>query len=292
MSKVTIGLMVYNEVDFIDETIRSIQRQAYQDFEIVVGDNASTDGSSDVIAKFAEKDERIVHIKRPHNIGALHNWNDIVMNANGEYFILAGGHDLWSENYLEKLVAALDDNSNAILAFCKTQWLDEDGNELAIPSSLLDTSGMSSLGKFVSLIFANQHYLYGLTRLSAMRKTRLQLEILGSGELYLQELAQLGDFVLVEGERWYRRKNRITEKTVDRLARYQNVYFTDKWSRIRFKCFPYLQLMVSYLVLPFRLSELSLRKKFSLLIATPLILFKYLPVIIFVDTRWLCKKGR
>lgn len=290
MSKVTIGLMVYNEAAYVRETIRSIQQQAFQDFEIVIGDNASTDGSTEIIAELAEQDKRIVHIKRPHNIGAIENWNDIVMQAKGEYFVLAGGHDLWSNNYLESLVDELDNNKNAVLAFCKTQWLDDEDNELPILTSILDTSGMSSLGKYVSLMFANQHCLYGMTRVSAMRNTRLQLDILGSGEIYLQELAQFGDFVLVENERWFRRKNRATEKTLERLTRYRKVLFTNQWSRRKFKCFPYFQLMMHYLLLPFRFKTLPVIKKLGLLTATPLIFFKYLPSIAFVDTRWLLKK--
>jgi len=290
MSKVTIGLMVYNEATYVRETIRSIQQQAFQDFELVVGDNASTDGSSEIIAELAEQDKRIVHIKRPHNVGALQNWNDIVMYAKGEYFVLAGGHDLWSENYLEKLVEGLDSNKNAVLAFCKTQWLDDKGNELPIATSILDTSGMSILGKYVSLMFANQHYMYGMTRVSAMRQTRLQLDILGSGEIYLQELAQLGDFTLVENERWFRRKNRSTENTMQRLVRYRKILFEKDWSRQKFKCFPYLQLMMHYLVLPFRFKNLPVFKRLGLLSAIPVIIFKYFPAIAFVDTRWLYNK--
>lgn len=290
MSKVTIGLMVYNEAAYVRETIRSIQQQAFQDFEIVVGDNASTDGSSEIIAELAEQDKRIVHIKRPYNIGALQNWNDIVIQAKGEYFVLAGGHDLWSENYLESLVEELENSNNAVLAFCKTQWLDDQGNELPIPTSILDTSGMSSLGKYVSLMFANQHYLYGMTRVAAMRQTRLQLDILGSGEIYLQELAQLGDFVLVENERWFRRKNRSTEKEMKRLARYRKILFDKDWSRQKFKWFPYFQLMVQYLVLPFKFKALSVNRRLGLMSAVPLILFKYVPAIIFADIRWLFNK--
>ena len=290
MSKVTIGLMVYNEAAYISETIRSIQQQAFQDFEIIVGDNASTDGSSEIIAELAEQDKRIVHIKRPHTIGALQNWNDIVMQAKGEYFVLAGGHDLWTANYLQSLVYELENNENAVLSFCKTQWLDEQGNELPIATSILDTSGMSSLGKYVSLMFANQQYMYGLKRVSAMRQTRLQLDILGSGEVYLQELAQLGDFVLVENERWLRRKNRSTESAMDRLARYREILFEKEWSRKKFKCFPYLQLMLHYLVLPFRFRGLSVLKRVGLLCALPMIVFKYFPAIALVDTRWLFYK--
>jgi glycosyltransferase involved in cell wall biosynthesis len=287
MSKVSVGLMVYNEAAHIGQAIRSIQQQSFQDFEIVVGDNASTDGSSQIIAEMAAQDGRIVHIKRPANVGALRNWNDIVTRARGEYFVLAGGHDLWSEHYLRGLVECLDKNENAVLAFCNTQWIDNEGGELSVPTSILDTSGMSGLGKFVCLMFANQHYLYGMARISAMRRTRLQLDILGSGEIYLQELGQKGDFMLVENERWQRRKNRASEGTMDRLVRYQKVLFTNKWSRRKFKFFPFLQLMIHYLALPLAISDLPVSGRLRLFAASPLILFRYLPRIASIDIRWL-----
>ena len=290
MSRVTIGLMVFNEATFIRETIISIQQQSFQDFEIIVGDNASTDGSSEIIKKLAKLDQRIVHIRRQENIGALQNWNNIVENASGEYFVLAGGHDLWSPNYLESLVFSLDKNKDAVLAFCKTQWIDESGKAINVPSCTLDTSGMSSLGRFVSLMYANQHYLYGMARLSAMKQTRLQMEIIGSGEIYLQELAQIGDFVLVEYERWYRRKNREEGNTFQRLTRYRNVLFSSTKARIKFKIFPYLQMMLHYLFLPFILKKISLKARLSLFFVYPLIITRLLPNVLIFDTQWLFKK--
>lgn len=289
MSKVTIGLLVYNEIAYVQETIENIRQQSFQDFEILVGDNASTDGTSELIAELAKQDQRIIHIKRTHNIGALPNWNDIIMRARGEYFVLAGGHDLWSRNYLEKLVERLDNCDKAALAFCRTQWIDAEGIDLSVPTRILDTSGMSSYGKFICLMFANQDYLYGMARISAMKKTRLQLDILGSGEIYLQELAQQGDFVLVENERWYRRRNRVAEDVLDKLVRYRNALFTDPWSRRKFKCFPFMQLLTHYLLLPFIFRSRPVAVRLWMLIAYPLIFAKYLPYVVLVDTRWLLK---
>jgi len=288
--KVTIGLMVYNEAAFLHETIRTIQDQSYDDYEIIVGDNASTDGSSEIIEELAASDSRITHIKRKENIGALQNWNDIVRHASGEYFVLAGGHDLWSPDYLKKLVHALDNNPQGVLAFCRTQWIDEDGNEINIPSCTLDTSGMSRLGRFVSLMYANQNYLYGMTRVAAMKQTRLQMEIIGSGEIYLQELAQLGDFVLVENERWYRRKNRNEGGALERLARYHRILFSSTRHRVKFKLFPYLQMMLHYLLLPFFLN-MPLKSKVYLFFVYPLIIIRFIPSVLLLDTKWLLNRA-
>ncbi len=289
MLKLTVGLLAYNEVNHLPETICSILAQDFNSCEIVVGDNASTDGTSDVVSAYTKQDPRIVHIQRPKNIGALQNWNDVVRQAKGEYFVLAGGHDLWSPAYLKKLVAALDENPHAVVAFARTQWIDESGSMLDKRTSILDTSAMSSLGRFVSLMFANQHYLYGVIRLSALRCVLPQKEVIGSGELILQKLAQLGDFVFVEGERWYRRKNRRTESTMDRLRRYETVLFASTVARLRFRFFPHGQMLVNYCLLPFLMKGPTLWARMGMLALLPLILFRFIGPL-WVDLCWLVRR--
>ena len=66
MSKVTIGLMVCNEATYVRQTIESIQHQAFQDFELLIGDNASTDGSSEIIA---EMDDWVTYDLPEHLVG-------------------------------------------------------------------------------------------------------------------------------------------------------------------------------------------------------------------------------
>jgi glycosyltransferase involved in cell wall biosynthesis len=284
--KLTIGLMVYNEADYLDKTFESIFSQGIDNYEILVGNNASTDGSSNIIDAWAKKYPELVHIKRQFNIGALQNWNDIIERARGEYFVLAGGHDLWSSRYLKSLIERLDYNPRAVIAFARTQWIDQSGNNVSIPTSLLDTSGMKSLGRFVSIMFANQHYLYGMMRLSEVKKTRKQLEIVGSGEIFLQELAQLGDFSLVEGERWFRRINRNENSLLQRLFRYQEILFSGKLYRWRFKIFPHFQMLLVYFMLPVRMKNTSLKEKLSMYSAFPLILVRLI-VYIMLDVKWL-----
>jgi glycosyltransferase involved in cell wall biosynthesis len=288
--KLTIGLMVYNEADYLDKTFESIFSQDIDNYEILVGNNASTDGSSEIIDKWAKKYPEIVHIKRPFNIGALQNWNDIIERARGEYFVLAGGHDLWSPTYLKSLIDYLDFNKRVVIAFAQTQWIDECGNNLSIPTSLLDTSGMQPLAKFVSLMFAGQHYLYGMMRLSAVKKTRRQLEVIGSGEIFLQELAQYGDFCLVEGERWYRRKNRIEISSLQTLKRYQTILFSNRFNRVRFKIFPHLQMMLLYLILPFHMKNVGIIQRLSMFVVSPLILRRFSTLLV-LDVKWLSSHG-
>jgi len=116
--------MVYNEEKDLDEAIESIYEQNFDNIEILIGNNASTDNSTSIIEAYTKKDSRIVHINRKRNIGALQNWNDLVDRASGEYFVLAGGHDKWSLNYLKNLpidILKIDKSfTNSLLRDIKT----------------------------------------------------------------------------------------------------------------------------------------------------------------------------
>ncbi|MDQ7047717.1 MAG: glycosyltransferase family 2 protein [Sulfurovum sp.] len=285
MPKITIGLIVYNEEKNLDEAIKSIYEQNFEDIEILIGNNASTDGSTQIIERYALKDSRIIHINRKENIGALQNWNDLVDRASGEYFVLAGGHDKWSPNYLLNLSKELDENKNTVLAYAKTQWIDSDGKNFYKATTSIDTSGLSVMGKFVSLMFSNQHPVMGMIRTNSIKQTRKQLEIIGSGEIFLQELAPLGDFVLVENERWYRREVRGVENTENGLDRYKRMLFSNKFTRYRFMVLPHLQMMLVYFGLIFILKNISWKMRILLISTYPLIFIKLI-FGVFLDIKW------
>jgi glycosyltransferase involved in cell wall biosynthesis len=289
MPKITIGLMVYNEEKDLEEAIESIYEQEFEDLEILIGNNASTDNSSNIIESYAKKDSRIVHINRKNNIGALQNWNDLVDRAKGEYFVLAGGHDKWSKKYLSKLSEALDNNTNAVLSYTKTTWIDMDGNEIKKLTPLIDTSGSSYLANFAFIMFSNQHYLMGMIRTKDIHRTRKQLEIIGSGEIFLQELVQLGNFIIVENERWYRRMVRAPENIGNQLDRYKRILFSSKFTEYRFCFLPHLQMMLVYFYLPFTVNISSWKRRLILMCFYPLIFIRLIFPTLH-DVNWCIKK--
>jgi glycosyltransferase involved in cell wall biosynthesis len=242
--KVTIGIFVYNEEKNLDFTIKSILDQGFKDFELIVSDNNSTDGSASIAKKHAEEDSRIIYFKQERNVGALQNQNTLFKKAKGEYFVLAGGHDLWSDNYLYELVKALDGNPNASIAYGRTIWIDnESGSELNIKTGYVDTSGYKLITRYNLVLWSNQHPLYGLFRMSDLMKTKLEQEIIGSGAFLLSELSLIGDLMLVPEVIWYRRVNRNKESFEDRLDRYYRILFSKK----RYRLFPHWRLYFNYL---------------------------------------------
>ena len=225
---VTIALLAYNEEKYLAETLESLLQQDFSDYEIIIGDNASEDNTGTIAQEFAENYSKIRHFRHPHNIGAQQNFNSLVKAANGKYFVLAGAHDLWSKNYLDVLVDALEKTPDAVLSYALTAWINEEGNPINKPTGFIDTSEYNTVARFNLIMWSTHHLVYGLYRLSALRKTRVHLVMFGKLAIMLGELSILGSFIVVPQATWHRRTNRKLETREERLARYSTMFFSKK----------------------------------------------------------------
>lgn len=103
--KVSIILPTYNRADLIMETIQSIRRQTYQNWELLIVDDGSNDDTEDIITRI--KDERI-NFYKAGRIGIVGKIKNIgIEKANGELIAFIDSDDLWAETKLEKQIAAL-----------------------------------------------------------------------------------------------------------------------------------------------------------------------------------------
>ena len=73
LPRLTIGLPVYNGEQFLSEALDALLGQTYEDFELIVADNASTDGTAEIGRRYAEQDSRIRYIRHERNIGLIAN---------------------------------------------------------------------------------------------------------------------------------------------------------------------------------------------------------------------------
>lgn len=99
---VSIIIPTYNMGKFIAEAIESALNQSFTDFEILIGDNLSTDNTLEIIQKF--NDKRIRLIKNPTNIGAIANFNNLINESKGEYIKFLEADDKLHEKCLEKIL--------------------------------------------------------------------------------------------------------------------------------------------------------------------------------------------
>lgn len=105
--RVSIVIPTYNNEDYIEETMRSVLAQTYDDFEVVVADHSSTDGTWKILEQFAD-DPRVRLLTTPPGGGAERNWNRVTDEARGDLVKLVCGDDVLYPDALTAQVAALD----------------------------------------------------------------------------------------------------------------------------------------------------------------------------------------
>ncbi|MBE9015424.1 glycosyltransferase family 2 protein [Chroococcidiopsis sp. CCALA 051] len=125
MPKVSVIIPNYNHAQFLEQRIQSVLDQTYQDFEIIYLDDASTDNSNEVFAKFANN-SRIRAIYNQTNSGSpFKQWNKGIRLAQGEYVWIAESDDYADKRLLAELVDKLDNNPTVGLAYCLSWFIDE-----------------------------------------------------------------------------------------------------------------------------------------------------------------------
>jgi glycosyltransferase involved in cell wall biosynthesis len=106
MAKVSVCIPSYNSANFIVYTIQSVLNSVYQNFEIIVNDDASTDNTRGVVESF--KDSRISFFQNEFNVGTVKNWNLAIKKSTGEYAGLLNHDDLYGPLWLHVAVHQLD----------------------------------------------------------------------------------------------------------------------------------------------------------------------------------------
>jgi glycosyltransferase involved in cell wall biosynthesis len=128
--RVSVGLPVYNGEAFVAQTIESILSQAFQDFELIISDNASTDRTEEICRAYAARDPRIRYYRNDINRGAVWNHNRVFELARGEFFKWNSADDLCAPEFLARCVAVLDQHPAAVMAVSQPAEIDEHGNPL------------------------------------------------------------------------------------------------------------------------------------------------------------------
>ena len=108
---VSIGMPVYNGEKSIREALGFLLAQTFSDFELIISDNASTDATEAICREYMEKDSRIRYARQTENRGAVANFQFVLNEAQGEYFMWAAYDDEWAENYLSDAITLLGDGS-------------------------------------------------------------------------------------------------------------------------------------------------------------------------------------
>ncbi len=207
--RVTLAIPVYNGEKFIVEAIKSILRQDYADFELIITDNASTDSTETICRKFAAADARIKYVRNARNLGAGPNFNKGFELSSGEFFKWCACDDYISSDYVGACVRALDANPDAVLAYGATQPINQEGSPiLALAKKMPEMADAQPARRFykaVTTTWEMDQEAFGLFRSDALSKTTLHRPYYGSDLNLLREMALLGRFVHVPHIIFYNR---------------------------------------------------------------------------------------
>ncbi len=123
---VSIIIPTYNRCHYLQQAIDSAIQQTYENVEIIICDNGSTDNTEDVVKSF--EDSRIRYWQQPQNIGMFANQTHGFKMAKGKYVASLHDDDIWENNFLSQLVPILELHPNVVFAFCNQYIIDADNN--------------------------------------------------------------------------------------------------------------------------------------------------------------------
>ncbi|MDB5074627.1 MAG: glycosyl transferase family 2 [Chloroflexi bacterium] len=194
--RVSIGLPVYNGERYLREAIDSILAQTFTDFELIISDNASTDGTAAICLEYAARDRRIAYYRQPRNRGGAWNFNHVFRLSAGEYFKWASHDDVLAPTFLERCIEPLDRNASVVVCYPGTIKINEHGKEVFKYKIRLRTDSPAPSRRFHELLRIPHSWYQGsgLIRAEALRKTPLIGPYSESDRILLTWLGLLGQF--------------------------------------------------------------------------------------------------
>ncbi len=128
MPVVTVAMPVYNERRFLAEAIQSVLAQTFTNFELLISDDASTDGSAEIGAAFAAQDARIRFIRQRTNLGAFLNLKYVTDQARSPLLVWLAQDDKLAPRYLEECLQQMNLHPHCVLVSTDFRIIDEAGN--------------------------------------------------------------------------------------------------------------------------------------------------------------------
>jgi glycosyltransferase involved in cell wall biosynthesis len=204
--RLTVGLPVYNGERYVAEALDSLLGQSFTDFELIISDNASTDGTAEICRRYAASDPRVRYVRQPRNIGANPNHNFVLREARGEYFKWAAHDDLYGPDLLARCVAALDEYPDVVLSHADMAIIDETGAVVRKLDYSLATDSTDVTERFRSLVVTNgADDEYGVIRIHVLRSVRSRDSYHHASRPFIAEVAFRGRFHQVRELLYFRR---------------------------------------------------------------------------------------
>ena len=134
---VSVIMPCYNMEKYISETIQSVQRQTYPHWELLIVDDASTDGTAEIVKSHQNQDDRIRFVVKKQHSGIADSRNQAIRMAQSHYLAFLDADDLWHSEKLEQQLRFMTER-NIGFSYSSYDCVDESGNPL---NKIIKTAG-------------------------------------------------------------------------------------------------------------------------------------------------------
>jgi glycosyltransferase involved in cell wall biosynthesis len=243
---VSIGVPVFNGEKSLAQALDALIKQDYNNLEIIISDNGSTDRTSQICEEFLKKDSRVKYYRSSENFGSNWNFNRVSDLSSGKYFMWAAHDDLRDLSFVRACVEKLEQFPEAVLCHTHTKLFIENRKEKLCVAHLDSFVGVTGLVERYRETL--KHFpavaIYGVYRSAALKKTHMFERAIATDLAFIQELSIYGSFVQVSEilftyigrEKW----NTVHEDYKDFSGKDLKpwwylpfvVLFLDHWSRV------------------------------------------------------------
>lgn len=224
MPRISVVLSSYNHERYIAQAIKSILEQTYQDYELLIFDDGSSDHSVQIIRDFLA-DSRIRLFAFPKNRGPMKCLREVMKEATGEYAAIMHSDDCWMPDKLDKQVAFLDGHAEYAACFSLVEFIDESGAVYELPEGHFYRRAFQQKNRSAAEWIRHFFYQYnGLCHPSVLIRREVYYRCCLLDE---QGLAQLPDFfmwirLLCSGETIYVYQEKLTKFRLRRYSSAEN----------------------------------------------------------------------
>ncbi|MCB2189635.1 MAG: glycosyltransferase family 2 protein [Deltaproteobacteria bacterium] len=246
---VSLGLPVYNGAASLVWAVESLLAQDFGDFELIISDNASRDGTWSLVRELAARDRRIKAVTSPVNLGARHNFLKVLFLAQGRYFKWAARDDALEPTYLASCLRVLADDPKVAICYTAARLVQNQTEEVRVHREGYQLDQGDPWERFraqmVQMRLCNA--FYGLMPLEAVCRTGLlrdTREVFAWDNLFLAEMALQGK-VLELPDPLIRRGVRSGDlRIADHLARMETI--DSPQEKVSGLTCPHLRMLMAY----------------------------------------------
>lgn len=170
---VSIGLPVYNGGKYLDRSISALLAQDYENIELIISDNGSTDATAEICEHYAQKDSRIIFHRRERNFGGAANFKYVLQQAKGPYFMWAAADDYWYPEFVSKLIPELEGHpeANVAMSALERRWEDGATHDVVRFAGRANPNSMNCFRMAMAMVRKTlyHHYIYGIYRTAFLR---------------------------------------------------------------------------------------------------------------------------